>query len=162
MLLYALHFQFYIFKKFVSRILYTMEENEETTKNEDKVEVPEKFKDLVEKIETMSVLDLSELVKVLEKKFGVSAQAVAAVAAAPVAAVPAGEEKTIFDVELTAAGDQKIQVIKVVKEATGLGLKEAKDLVDAAPSKIKEGMKKEEAEELKKKIEGAGGKVTLK
>jgi len=135
-----------------------MDEN----KTEGAVEVPAKFKDLVEKIETMSVLDLSELVKVLEKKFGVSAQAVAAVAAAPVAAVPAGEEKTIFDVELTAAGDQKIQVIKVVKEATGLGLKEAKDLVDAAPSKIKEGMKKEEAEELKKKIEGAGGKVTLK
>ena len=139
-----------------------MEENNDTAKTEGKVEVPAKFKDLVEKIETMSVLDLSELVKVLEKKFGVSAQAVAAVAAAPVAAVPAGEEKTIFDVELTAAGDQKIQVIKVVKEATGLGLKEAKDLVDAAPSKIKEGMKKEEAEELKKKIEGAGGKVTLK
>src|SRR3989344_1730317 len=139
-----------------------MENETEKTQGEQGVTVPDKFKDIVEKIETMSVLDLSELVKVLEKKFGVSAQAVAAVAAAPVAAVPAGEEKTIFDVELTAAGDQKIQVIKVVKEATGLGLKEAKDLVDAAPSKIKEGMKKEEAEELKKKIEGAGGKVTLK
>mgnify|MGYP001571042890 CR=1 FL=1 len=137
-----------------------MDEN----KTESIVEVPAKFKDLVEKIETMSVLDLSELVKVLEKKFGVSAQAVAAVAmpAAGAAAGAAAEEKTIFDVELTASGDQKIQVIKVVKEATGLGLKEAKDLVDAAPSKIKEGMKKDEAEALKKKIEGAGGKVTLK
>ena len=142
-----------------------MEENNDTAKTEGKVEVPAKFKDLVEKIETMSVLDLSELVKVLEKKFGVSAQAVAAVAAAPAAGgagAPAGEEKTIFDVELTAVGDQKIQVIKVVKEVTGLGLKEAKDLVDAAPSKIKEGLKKEEAEALKKKIEAAGGKVELK
>lgn len=133
--------------------------------DEQKIEVPEKFKALVEKIETMSVLDLSELVKVLEKKFGVSAQAVAAVAAAPVGGGDAGaaaEEKLIFDVVLTSAGDQKIQVIKVVKEVTGLGLKEAKDLVDAAPSKIKEGLKKEEAEELKKKIEAAGGKVELK
>ncbi|MBI1998956.1 MAG: 50S ribosomal protein L7/L12 [Parcubacteria group bacterium] len=132
---------------------------------EQKIEVPAKFKDLVEKIETMSVLDLSELVKVLEKKFGVSAQAVATVAAAPAAGGDAGaavEEKLIFDVELVSAGDQKIQVIKVVKEVTGLGLKEAKDLVDAAPSKVKEGLKKEEAEELKKKIEAAGGKVTLK
>ena len=132
---------------------------------EQKIEVPAKFKDIVEKIETMSVLDLSELVRVLEKKFGVSAQAAMAVAAMPAAGAAAGaavEEKTIFDVELTASGDQKIQVIKVVKEATGLGLKEAKDLVDAAPSKIKEGMKKDEAEALKKKIEGAGGKVTLK
>ena len=132
---------------------------------EQKMEVPAKFKELVEKIETMSVLDLSELVKVLEKKFGVSAQAVAAVAAAPAAGGDAGaakEEKLIFDVELVSAGDQKIQVIKVVKEVTGLGLKEAKDLVDAAPSKIKEGLKKEEAEELKKKIEAAGGKVELK
>ncbi|OGZ10065.1 MAG: 50S ribosomal protein L7/L12 [Candidatus Lloydbacteria bacterium RIFCSPHIGHO2_02_FULL_51_22] len=111
----------------------------------------------------MSVLDLSELVKVLEKKFGVSAQAVAAVAAAPMAAAAAaGEEKTIFDVVLTSAGEQKIQVIKIVKEVTGLGLKEAKDLVDGAPGKVKEGMKKEEAEELKKKIEAAGGKVELK
>lgn len=133
--------------------------------DEQKIEVPEKFKDLVEKIETMSVLDLSELVKVLEKKFGVSAQAVAAVAAAPAGGGDAGaaaEEKLIFDVMLTSAGDQKIQVIKVVKEVTGLGLKEAKDLVDAAPSKVKEGLKKEEAEELKKKIEAAGGKVELK
>ncbi len=142
-----------------------MSEEETKTNDEQKnVEVPEKFKDLVEKIETMSVLDLSELVKVLEKKFGVSAQAVAAVAVAPAVAAgaPSGEEKTIFDVELISAGDQKIQVIKIVKEVTGLGLKEAKDLVDAAPSKIKEGLKKAEAEELKKKIEAAGGKVELK
>lgn len=133
--------------------------------DEQKIEVPAKFKELVEKIETMSVLDLSELVKVLEKKFGVSAQAVAAVAAAPAGGGDAGaaaEEKLIFDVMLTSAGDQKIQVIKVVKEVTGLGLKEAKDLVDAAPSRVKEGLKKEEAEELKKKIEAAGGKVELK
>ena len=130
------------------------------------VEVPEKFKKLVEEIEKMSVLDLSELVKVLEKKFGVSAQAVAAVAVAPAATgeagAGAGEGKTMFNVELTSGGDQKIQVIKVVKEVLGLGLKEAKDLVDGAPGMLKEGMKKEEAEELKKKIEAAGGKVALK
>lgn len=130
---------------------------------EDKnVEVPAKFKDLLETVEKMSVLDLSELVKVLEKRFGVSAQAVAAVAAAPAAAAVPAEEKTSFNVELTSGGDQKIQVIKVVKEALGLGLKEAKDLVDGAPGMLKEGMKKAEAEDLKKKIEAAGGKVTLK
>ena len=107
----------------------------------------------------MSVLDLNELVKLLEKKFGVSAAAVA-VAAAPVAA--AGEEKSSFAVHLTAAGDQKIAVIKVIKEVLALGLKEAKDLVDAAPSLLKDGMKKEEAEAFKKQIEAAGGKVELK
>ncbi|HEY4511939.1 MAG TPA: 50S ribosomal protein L7/L12 [Candidatus Paceibacterota bacterium] len=126
---------------------------------ETKVEVPAKFKDLVETIEKMSVLELNELVKLLEKKFGVSAAAVAAPAAA---AGPAAEEKTTFNVELTEAGAQKIAVIKVIKEVLGLGLKEAKDLVDAAPSKIKDGMKKEEADKLKKDIEAAGGKVTLK
>lgn len=130
--------------------------------NQEKVEVPEKFKALVEQIETMSVLDLSELVKVLEKKFGVSAQAVAAAAPAAGAAAPAAAEKTSFDVELSAAGDQKIQVIKVIKESLGLGLKEAKDLVDGAPAMLKQGMKKEEAEALKKKVEEAGGKVELK
>lgn len=123
------------------------------------VEVPAKFKDIVSKIEEMSVLDLHELVKVLEAKFGVSAQASAA--AAPVAA-EATEAKSTFDVELTAAGEQKIAVMKVVKEALALGLKEAKDLVDGAPSMLKQGMKKEEAEDLKKKLEEAGGKVTLK
>ena len=123
------------------------------------VSVPAKFKDIVEKIEAMSVLDLNELVKVFEEKFGVSATAVAA---APAAGGAAAEEKDSFNVELTSAGDQKIGVIKVVKEALAMGLKEAKDLVEAAPAMLKEGMKKAEAEDLKKKIEEAGGKVTLK
>ena len=124
------------------------------------VEVPAKFKKLVEEIEKMTVLELNELVKVFEKKFGVSAAAVAV--AGPVAVGAAAEEKDEFNVELTAAGEQKIAVIKVVKEALGLGLKEAKDLVEGAPAMLKEGVKKEQAEEWKKKIEGAGGKVTLK
>lgn len=126
--------------------------------------VPEKFEKIVKEIESMSVLDLSELVKVLEKKFGVSAAAAVAVAAAPVAGAdaPASEAKSTFNVELTDGGAQKIAVIKVVKEALALGLKEAKDLVDGAPAMMKEGMKKEEAEALKKAIETAGGKVTLK
>ncbi|PIR45016.1 MAG: 50S ribosomal protein L7/L12 [Candidatus Vogelbacteria bacterium CG10_big_fil_rev_8_21_14_0_10_51_16] len=128
------------------------------------VQVPEKFKDIVSKIESMSVLDLSELVHLLEDKFGVTAQA--AVMAAPAAGGAADgeavEEKSTFDVELTSAGEQKIAVIKVVKEVLALGLKEAKDLVDGAPAMLKQGMKKEEAEEIKKKIEEAGGKVTLK
>src|SRR3989344_1702862 len=134
---------------------------EESTKAEDtSVEIPTKFKDLVEKIEKMSVLELNELVKVFEKKFGVSAQATV-VAAGPVAGGEV-EEKSSFDVELTDGGAQKIAIIKIVKEKLGLGLKEAKDLVDAAPKMLKEGMKKEEAEALKKDIEAAGGKVTLK
>ena len=125
------------------------------------VEIPAKFKSVVETIEKMSVLDLNELVKLLEKKFGVSAQA--AVAAAPAAgAVPAGEEKTAFAVHLANAGAQKIAVIKVVKEVLALGLKEAKDLVDSAPALLKDGMKKDEAEAFKKQIETAGGKVELK
>jgi len=127
---------------------------------ETKVEVPAKFKDIVASIETMSVLDLHELVKVLEAKFGVSAAAVAV--AGPAAAGEEAEVKSAFNVELTAAGEQKIAVMKVVKEVLGLGLKEAKDLVDGVPSMLKEGMKKEEADEFKKKIEEAGGKVTLK
>jgi large subunit ribosomal protein L7/L12 len=128
---------------------------------ETKVVVPAKFEKLVAEIEKMSVLDLHELVKTLEARFGVSA---AAVAVAGPAAGPAAtaEEKSSFKVELTSAGAQKIAVIKVVKEALGLGLKEAKDLVDAAPSVLKEDMKKEEADKLKKDIETAGGKVTLK
>lgn len=128
------------------------------------VEVPEKFKALVEQVEKMSVLDLSELVKVLEDKFGVSAAAPAMMmAAAPGgAAAPAAEEKTEFNVELADAGANKINVIKVVKEITGLGLADAKALVDAAPKVVKEGVKKEEAEDMKKKIEEAGGKVNLK
>lgn len=127
------------------------------------VEVPEKFKALVEQVEKMSVLDLSELVKVLEEKFGVSAAAPAMMmAAAPAAAGAAAEEKTEFNVELTEIGDNKINVIKAVKDITGLGLADAKALVDGAPKMVKEGVKKEEAEEMKKKIEEAGGKVTLK
>ena len=127
---------------------------------EKNVVVPAKFKDIVEKIETMSVLDLHELVKLFEDKFGVSATAAAA---APAAAAGAGAEaKDAFTVELTAAGEQKIAVIKVIKEALALGLKEAKDLVDAAPSVLKDGMKKADADALKAKIEEAGGKVTLK
>lgn len=129
---------------------------------EEVVEVPSKFKALVEQIDTMSVLELNELVKTLEKKFGVSAAAVAVAAPAGGAGGDAGAEQSTFTVELTDAGAQKIAVIKVVKEVLGLGLKEAKDLVDGAPSVVKEGLKKEEAEELKKKIEEAGGKVTLK
>jgi len=121
----------------------------------------EKFKDIIEKIEKMSVLELHELVKVLEEKFGVSAAAVA-VQSANGGTVPEAEEKDAFTVVLVSAGEQKIAVMKVVKEVLGLGLKEAKDLVDAAPSTLKEGMKKAEAEDLKKKIEAAGGKIELK
>jgi large subunit ribosomal protein L7/L12 len=132
--------------------------------DEQNVEIPAKFKDVVKTIEEMSVLDLSELVKLLEKKFGVSAQAAVAVAA-PAGAAAAGapaEEKDSFTVVLASAGEQKIGVIKVVKEALGLGLKEAKDLVEAAPANLKEGMKKDEAQALKKKVEEAGGKIELK
>lgn len=125
------------------------------------VEIPAKFKAIVDAIDTMSVIDLNELVKLLEKKFGVSAAAVA-VAAPAAGAAAAGEEKTSFAVHLADAGAQKIAVIKVVKEALGLGLKEAKDLVDGAPALIKDGVKKEDAENLKKQIEAAGGKVELK
>ncbi len=131
---------------------------EETTK----AAVPEKFQKLVEQIETMSVLELHELVKVLEAKFGVSAQAVVVAGNAGAGAAAGDEEKDSFNVELTAAGEQKIQVIKAVKEALGLGLKEAKDLVDAAPAMLKEGMKKDDANKLKEAVEVAGGKVTLK
>lgn len=127
------------------------------------VEVPAKFKDLVEQIEKLSVLDLAELVKVLEEKFGVSAAAPMMMAAAPAAGgEAAAEEKTSFNVELTAAGSNKIAVIKVVREATGKGLKEAKDLVDAAPKVIKEGATKDEADALKKQLEEAGAQVVLK
>ena len=125
------------------------------------VEVPNKFKKLVEEVESMTVVELSELVKVLEKKFGVSAAAVA-VAGPAVGAAPAEEGKSTADVELTEAGASKIAVIKAVKEALGLGLKEAKDLVDGAPSMLKTGMKKEDAAELAKKLTDAGAKVTLK
>ncbi len=133
---------------------------EETTTNAP-VEVPAQFKSLVESIEKLSVLELNELVKVLEKRFGVSAVAVASAAPAA-AAAGAAEEKSAYTVHLKDAGAQKIAVIKVVKEALALGLKEAKDLVDAAPSVLKEGMKKEDAETLKKNVEAAGGKIELK
>ncbi len=133
------------------------------TEEKKEVKVPEKFKKLVEEIETMSVMDLAELVKTLEDKFGVSPMA--AVAAAPASGTGAEavkEEKTSFNVELKSGGDQKIQVIKVLREVTGLGLKEAKDMVDSAPKTVKENVKKEEAEELKKKLEAAGATVELK
>ena len=135
---------------------------DETTQTsaEETVEVPAKFKDIIGSIEKMSVLELNELVKVFEKKFGVSAQAT--VVAGPAAGGAAAEEKSTFNVELTEGGAQKIAVIKVVKEKLGLGLKEAKDIVDGAPKMIKEGVAKEEAEAIKKEIEAAGGKVTLK
>jgi large subunit ribosomal protein L7/L12 len=124
------------------------------------VVVPAKFEKIVKEIEEMSVIDLNELVKVFEEKFGVSATAVAAGPAA--AAGPAEEEKSTMNVELTDGGANKIAVIKVVKEVLALGLKEAKDLVDAAPAMLKTDMKKEEAEALKKSLEEAGAKVTLK
>jgi large subunit ribosomal protein L7/L12 len=125
-----------------------------------------KFESIIKEIESLSALELSELVKALEEKFGVSAAPVAVASAS--AGAPAGEskaeeeEKTLFSIELKNAGAQKIQVIKVVREALGLGLKDAKDFVDAAPKIVKEGIKKEEAEELKKKLEEAGATIELK
>jgi len=138
---------------------------EKVTEEKKEVEVPEKFKSLVSEIEKMSVLELSELVKVLEEKFGVSAAAPMMMAAGPAMAGEAGEaapEKSEFDIELVAAGDAKINVIKAVREITGQGLKDAKDLVDAAPKVIKEKAPKAEAEEIKKKLEEAGATVNLK
>ena len=127
------------------------------------VEVPAKFVELVGQIEKLSVLELSELVKVLEDKFGVSAAAPMMMGAMPAGAgAAAAEEKDEFNVELTSAGESKINVIKVVREVTGLGLKEAKDMVDGAPQVVKENAPKAEAEELKKKLEEAGATVTLK
>ena len=142
----------------------TEEKKTEEVKEETKeVEVPKKFEKIVKEIEEMSVLDLSELITILEDKFGVSA-------AAPVAmAMPgagggeeAAEEKSEFDVELTAVGDSKINVIKAVRAITGEGLKEAKGMVDGAPVVVKEVVAKEEAEEIKGKLEEAGATVTLK
>ncbi|HMB26419.1 MAG TPA: 50S ribosomal protein L7/L12 [Patescibacteria group bacterium] len=147
----------------------TSEEKKEEATNEEKsdekkeVEVPEKFKSLVEEIEKMSVMDLSEFVEILEDKFGVSAAAPAMMAPAGAAAGgEAAEEKTEFDVELDSIGDNKIGVIKAVKEITGVGLKEAKDMVDGAPKVLKEAVKKEEAEEMKSKLSEAGATVNLK
>lgn len=141
-------------------------EAKEEKEEKEEIEIPDKFKDLVKQIEEMSVMDLAELVKILEKKFGVSAAVAVAGAPATGAAGGGGEEqeaeKDSFTVELKDAGSQKIQVIKVVREITGKGLKEAKDLVDGAPQVIKENAKKEEAEEIKKKLEEAGATVELK
>jgi len=122
------------------------------------VVVPEKFASLVQQIDKLSVVDLSELVKVLEEKFGVSAAAPVMMAAA----AEAVEEKDSFDIEITNAGANKISVIKAVRTITELGLKEAKDLVDGAPKIVREGVKKEEAEKIKKDLEEAGATVTLK
>ncbi|MFH1182866.1 MAG: 50S ribosomal protein L7/L12 [Candidatus Moraniibacteriota bacterium] len=127
--------------------------------------MPAKFKKLVTEIEKMSVLELSELVKVLEDRFGVSAAAPVAMAAAPAGGVSddgGAQEKSAYDVELTAAGSAKIAVIKLVREITGQGLKESKDIVDAAPKVVKAGVSKAEADELKKKLEEAGATVELK
>lgn len=135
-----------------------------TEKVKSEVAVPDKFKDLVKQVEDMSVLELSELVKVFAEKFGVSASAPVAMVAAPAAnnETTAAAEKSFYKIELTSAGEQKIAVIKVVKEITGSGLKDAKDLVEKTPAVIKENVPKADAEEIKKKIEAAGGKVDLK
>lgn len=143
------------------------EESTEAAADEKKdVVVPEKFKKLVEEIEQMSVLDLAELVSILEDKFGVSAAAPMMMAGAMPAAGGEGdagaEEKSTYDVELTSTGDNKIGVIKAVREVSQLGLKEAKDLVDGAPAMVAEGVKAEDAENMKKVLEGAGAQVTLK
>ena len=145
---------------------------EEKKKPEKKVVVPEKFKKLVEEIENLSLLDLAELVKILEKRFGISPASSVGVGApagvagaAPTAAEAQAEEKTEFNIELKEVGSKKIEVIKAVRDVTEKGLKESKDLVDAAasgPQVIKENVKKEEAEEIKKKFEAAGAKVELK
>jgi len=141
-------------------------EPEVKSEPEEEVEVPEKFQKLVGSIESLSVLDLAELVKLLEKKFGVSAAApVIAVAASGDGNEPQAEEKKSYNIELTGVGDKKIEVIKAVRDITQKGLKDSKDLVDAAasaPQLIKENVKKEEAEEIKKKFEAAGAKVELK
>jgi large subunit ribosomal protein L7/L12 len=126
----------------------------------------EKTLKLIEEIKTLTVLELAELVKALEEEFGVSAAAPVAIAAGPAvagaAAAPVAEEKTEFDVILSAIGEKKLEVIKVVREFTGLGLKEAKDLVEAAPKPVKEGASKEEAEQIKDKLTAAGATVDLK
>ena len=145
------------------------EEAKEETKEEESasdvdesVEVPAEFQALVEQVEKMTVLELHELVKVLEKRFGVSAAAVAVAGGGAAGGDAGGEEQSEFTVELTDAGAQKIAVIKVVKAACGLGLKEAKEMVDGAPAEVKAGLKKEDAEALQKELEEAGATVTLK
>jgi large subunit ribosomal protein L7/L12 len=129
---------------------------------EKKAEVPAKFKEIVSALEKMTVLDLSELVKVLEDKFGVSAAAPMMAMAAPAAAAEPVEEKSTFDVELTEVGGNKVGVIKVIRELTALGLKEAKDITDTAPKVVLTGISKADAEAAKKKFEDAGAKVAVK
>ncbi|MDP2685540.1 MAG: 50S ribosomal protein L7/L12 [bacterium] len=138
--------------------------DEQKPQEEAKAEVPAKFKSLVEEVEKLTVMELADLVKVLEDKFGVSAQAPVAIAgAAPATGDGAvAEEQTSFNVELVSSGGNKISVIKVVREVTEKGLKDAKDMVDAAPVVVKEGADKAEAEEIKKKLEEAGATVNLK
>ncbi len=119
-------------------------------------------KEIIEGIKEMNVLEISELVSELEEVFGVSAAPPAAAAAAPAAAAPAVEEQTEFDVVLTVVGQEKIKVIKAVRELTGLGLKEAKAVVDSAPGNIKEGVSQEEAEQIKKQLEGFGATIEIK
>lgn len=147
------------------------EEKQLKEKKKKEIEVPTKFQKLVQEIESLSVVDLAELVKVLEKKFGVTVQVPVGSQITPSAeaslkeGADLSEEKSVFNIELKAVGDKKIEVIKVVRDITGKGLKEAKDLVDAAvsaPQVIKENVKKEEAEELKKKLEAVGATVELK
>ena len=118
--------------------------------------------DILEAVGSMTVMELNDLVKAFEEKFGVSAAALAVAAPGAGAAAPVVEEKTEFDVILTAAGDKKVEVIKIVRAATGLGLKEAKDVVDGAPKAVKEGIAKADAEALKKQLEEAGAKVEIK
>ena len=129
---------------------------------EAKVELTDKMKSIMESIEKMTVLELSELIKELETKFGVSAAAPVSFAAPAAGAAVAAEEKTEFKVVLESGGDERIKVIKEVRAITGLGLKEAKDLVEGAPKDLKEGCSKAEAEDIKKKIEAVGGKISLK
>ena len=141
------------------------ETKEEVKKEEAKVELTEKMKGVMDSIEKMTVMELADLVKALEDKFGVSAAApvaVAAVGAAGGAPAAAAEEKSTFNVVLASAGTNKIQVIKELRTLTSLGLKEAKDLVDGAPKTVKEGATKEEADKIKKTLEGAGAKIELK
>lgn len=141
---------------------------ETTVEKKESKPVSEKLQSVIKTIEELSVLELAELVKALEEKFGVSAAAAVAVAAPSMggggggAAAPAAEEKTAFDVILANAGDKKIQVIKEIRSVTNLGLKEAKDLVEGAPKKVKEGVTKEEAEKIKKLLEDQGAKVEIK
>jgi len=142
-----------------------MSKEKESKKEEKKeIEVSANLQKIIDQVSELSVLELSELVKALENKFGVSAAAPVAAAAAVAGAVPSGAEavKSEFNIEITSAGDSKLQVIKVVKEITQKGLKEAKDMVDGAPVVVKENVKKEEAEEIKKKLEEAGASVELK